>query len=280
MKRALIFILLVGAACPASDDNNGADGGGTPATGDGSPAGVCSSDQDCRLFDDYCQSCNCRALPTSQPDPVCTSQAVSCLSQPCARQMAVCRGGTCVPAPTAGLRWYLGCGDPVCRGFTPKGDVPDCASEQAGATCTTAGLRCDPHDDCNRVLVCASSDPTTGPGGCPRSRRESKRDIHYLTPSERRRYEDDLLRLRLATWRYKQDPERPRLGFIIDDLDAATGQVAVAGGGETVDLYGYASLAVATLQAQAEEIAELRRQVAALQRAVAARAAPASRHHR
>ena len=37
------------------------------------------------------------------------------------------------------------------------------------------------------------------------------------------------------------------------------------GGNERVDLYGYASMAVATLQVQGEQIAQLRREVAALQ---------------
>jgi hypothetical protein len=54
--------------------------------------------------------------------------------------------------------------------------------------------------------------------------------------------------MRLATWRYKQDPSKERLGFIIDDNERS---VAVDGRRDMVDLYGYTSLAVAAIQNQA-----------------------------
>lgn len=59
-------------------------------------AGRCSSDADCRLFDDYCDGCACRALSTKSPDPVCTGSTVACFVQPCAGKTAVCSSGMCV----------------------------------------------------------------------------------------------------------------------------------------------------------------------------------------
>jgi hypothetical protein len=182
----------------------------------------------------------------------------------------VCEAGKCVVATAGagGARWYLGCGDPVCSGHRPRVDVPRCtAAQQAGTTCTEPQKPCDPGDSCNRLLVCATSDPTMAPGGCPRSRRDTKRDVHYLAPDELRRYHDELLEMKLATWRYKHDPGRERLGFIIDDLEGKTSRtVAVEQAGNMVDLYGYTSLAVATLQEQARELRALRAELAALRR--------------
>jgi hypothetical protein len=240
----------------------------------GAGAGACKVNDDCRLFDDYCTGCDCRALAKTDPDPKCSGPGVRCTVQPCANKQAICEAGRCVvrAGSAAATRWFYGCGDPVCRGWTEKPDVPRCTVEKEAAPCATAGARCDPRDDCNRLLVCADSDPTMGPVGCPRSRREVKQEIRYLGPEELRRYSDDLLRLRLATWRYKNDPARPRLGFIIDDVEAGGGGagVAVDGSGATVDLYGYTSLAVASLQRQAQEIAALRAELDELRRELAA----------
>ena len=34
--------------------------------------GACGTDSDCRLFDDYCTGCDCRALGKSDPNPTCS----------------------------------------------------------------------------------------------------------------------------------------------------------------------------------------------------------------
>ena len=60
----------------------------------------------------------------------------------------------------------------------------------------------------------------------------------------------------------------PPLGFIIDDVGPGP---SVAPNGQTVDLYGYTSMAVATLQVQAQEIAELKAELAALKAELARR---------
>lgn len=75
--------------------------------------------------------------------------------------------------------------------------------------------------------------------------------------------------MKLATWTYKTDPTHERFGFIIDDNEKS---VAVDASRDMVDLYGYTSLAVATVQLQARELAALRKEVQALRRAVESRA--------
>jgi len=57
--------------------------------------GSCTQDTDCRLFDDYCTGCDCRALSTSQKDPVCNGPGVKCFAEPCLNHTAACVQGTC-----------------------------------------------------------------------------------------------------------------------------------------------------------------------------------------
>jgi hypothetical protein len=103
---------------------------------------------------------------------------------------------------------------------------------------------------------------------CPLSRRSAKTAIRYLTPADIEAARNRLLSVQLASYEYRRAPGPRHLGFIIDDLDEATARVCVAPDGEHVDLYGYASLAVAAVQAQQREIDELRRQVAKLRRSI------------
>ncbi len=161
------------------------------------------------------------------------------------------------------LRWYTTCPGPVCR--APDPSVPVCPGK-VGDVCAKESAECrDPNGGCTNV-ICAASDPKPA-SGCPLvvSRAAYKRDIRYLSTAELARYREELLRMRLATWRYKQDPERERLGIIIDDNEHS---IAVDAAHDVVDLYGYASLAVATVQLQAREIEALKRQLAALERHV------------
>jgi hypothetical protein len=163
------------------------------------------------------------------------------------------------PPGTSSL--FFTCGDPVCRGYTPNGSTPLCSTERAGDPCQVEGMGCDPQDECNRLLTCASSDPQLRPGGCPISRKRYKDHIHYLSDAELARYRDELLQMRLATWKYKHEPSKQRLGFMIDDNEQSA---AVDPLRDMVDLYGYTSMAVATLQLQAREIEALRRELAEL----------------
>jgi hypothetical protein len=104
--------------------------------------------------------------------------------------------------------------------------------------------------------------------GCAISRRDAKTDIRYLDDAARRHLHDQLMALGLASYRYRAEgPEGPlHLGFIIDDLeDGAARQACVRPDGQSVDLYGYISTAVAALQVQQAEMAALRRELRAVQ---------------
>jgi hypothetical protein len=174
----------------------------------------------------------------------------------------------CDSDPSPPPRYFFTCSDPVCRGYVRSGNAPPCtAAQQAGQSCGTSGSTCDPSDSCNRLLVCSSEDPTQEPGGCPISLAAWKKDIRYLDDAERQRQHDAVLRLPLATWRYRsQGAEAPaRLGFLIDDVGSAP---CVQPSGQRVDLYGYTSMTVAAVQVQAREIEALRAELVALRREV------------
>jgi hypothetical protein len=59
-------------------------------------AGRCRSDADCRTFSDYCTGCDCRALATTDKDPVCPGPGVQCFVDPCLNKTARCDSGRCV----------------------------------------------------------------------------------------------------------------------------------------------------------------------------------------
>jgi hypothetical protein len=188
----------------------------------------------------------------------------------------------------AGLRWYRTCGAPVCMvaedggtgadgGAAGDGGVPGCVTETAGAECATAGATCDPHVGCEVLLRCTDKDPRVQPGGCPISRRAAKRDIAYLDDAERARLVDEVKRMRLATYRYKDAPSKQRLGFIIDDVP---GSAAVDGPRDQIDLYGYLSMTVAALQEQMARADAQEREIAALRKRLDAIAASAKRRGR
>lgn len=173
----------------------------------------------------------------------------------CRKALADCKG-------EPQLTWFTTCGDPVCQGYTgPFADIPVCTDQREGESCEVEGDRCDLEDGCNGLLVCAKTDPKAD--GCPISRRDLKEAIQYLSDAEKDRARDQLLDLRIASWRYKSDAStgKLRLGFIIDD---APDSPAVRPDGERVDLYGYTSMAVAAIQSQQRQLTALGREVAAL----------------
>lgn len=174
---------------------------------------------------------------------------------------------------TETLAWYTTCGDPVCKAYSgPFDGVPLCTTEAEGAACADAGVTCDPVDDCNALLLCASEDPKDQTGGCPISRAAHKRDIHYLSADERAAVARQALEMPLATWEYRWDPpeRKARLGFLIDDAPAG---YAVDADGQHVDLYGYTSLALAAAQEQDRRLAEQDRRIAELEALVRAQGA-------
>lgn len=128
---------------------------------------------------------------------------------------------------------------------------------------------------CECIGACACPGPNNsceqGNGGArctggPVSRREFKTDIAYVDEEQRASLASEALSTRLAEYRYKAEPvgHKRHLGFIIDDLPPSS--PAVQGDRTHVDLYGYTSMLLATVQEQQKQIDELKKQVAALKK--------------
>lgn len=169
--------------------------------------------------------------------------------------------------PSTLQRWET-CGDPVCSGHTDRG-LPACTTEVVGDACTVDGETCDPIDDCNAHIVCAASDPRAE--GCPISRRAFKQDIRYLDDAERADLANQILGMRLASWRYIAAPEREHVGFILDDVEPSP---AVDSTRDQADLYATLAMTIATVQQQAAEIRALREELNALRTRLDRDAAP------
>lgn len=192
-------------------------------------------------------------------------------------------GRHCVPVPIAcdgecpcradagaGLQWYLSCGDPVC-GISPEPsdnpNIPNCTTEDVGEACGSEGARCDGVANCGAHLICAATDPTNQPGGCPISRARFKEEISYLSEQELHGYHEQLMSLPLASYRYRHaQGAGPQLGFIIEDIEPS-----VAVSGDHVNMYGYLSMAVAAIKVQQEQITALQRELKQLRAQTAAK---------
>ena len=99
------------------------------------------------------------------------------------------------------------------------------------------------------------------------STRTVKEDIHYLSQAEIKRIAAETEAMRLATYRYRSaafGAPGQHLGFIIEDSPNVP---AVSSGHRTVDLYGFASMLLATSQAQMRKIDVLEREIEGLRRA-------------
>ena len=201
---------------------------------------------------------------------------------------ACCRGesaaqGSCVAvgAPCAGSIFCCDdrsdcdpgevCCHPVGAG---SGCLPEaeCAVRMGQRMCL-ADPACEPGEECCSGIPVPPLNDYCGKF-CPISRLRYKREVAYLTPGELAGLKDQLLRFPLATYEYRDGAPggRRHLGFIIDDVAPSP---AVDGTGERVDLYGYTTMAVATLQAQAREIEELKRELAGIKRQLARQGRPA-----
>lgn len=168
-------------------------------------------------------------------------------------------------AGSGALQWYLTCGGPItrCNPPEPGMTIRLCTTETERDPCAHPDDQCQRRDrtGCAAILRCTDHDPRLP--GCPRSSRSAKRDIRYLAPDDLARLSRALEDLRLASYVYRDDPQsKERLGFIIEDGAPA---VALDRDESGVDLYGYASLAVATLQVQAARIARLEADLARLE---------------
>lgn len=285
---------------PETSGTDGGQSGGSQSTGGGTTGGPlqcedplqfpgvgkeCAVDGDCAVVfhqTDCCGSQSAIGVDADTVDAFNKTEAMCAATWPgcgCAPQptiaedgesaqdpaqiVAQCVDNLCQSAvPDGPLQWYTTCGDPVCGGYTKPDGVPLCTADQLeGNPCDVEGTTCDPVSDCNALLVCATKDPKQQePGGCPISRAKFKTDIEYVGPAQLERYAADLSSLRLATYRYRAAPPTatPRLGIILEDNEQG---VWVDAAHDRVDLYGYASLAVAALQVQQRQIADLRAEV-------------------
>ncbi|MFQ5665153.1 MAG: hypothetical protein ACE5I7_01850 [Candidatus Binatia bacterium] len=160
------------------------------------------------------------------------------------------------------LRWFEGCGPPVVAQQPCPEDIGYCSGEQLGAPCAEfAAFCCLPGSfctagHCNSPLICRR----TPVGSCPISRRRYKRDVAYLETADLTRLRDEVLAIKLATFRYRTEAAAvpPHLGFMIDDVEPSP---SVDSRRDVVDLYGYTSMAVAAIQMQATEIKALQSEV-------------------
>lgn len=188
----------------------------------------------------------------------------------CADGQPSCSSTKVDAGTTSALQWYVTCGAPVCEapvdgGSSCVADSPTCP--EVGTSCTTKGQTCnDCAQSCGARIVCDDHDPKGGVGGCPISSRKFKDNIEYLGRGDLQRLHDEAMRLRLATYQYKNrygSPDETHLGFIIEDNPQS---LAVDRGHDRVDIYGYMSMLAASLQVQEQEIKELRRELASCKR--------------
>jgi hypothetical protein len=147
--------------------------------------------------------------------------------------------------------------------------VPYCSTPRpyVGDPCTTPDDACAlaPPGECGQTqLRCRENRWELFVPQCPISTARAKKEIAYVSEGEAAKLKEELLRLRLATYRYKAGDPAPHLGFVIEDLPA--GSPAVFASRERVDLYGYMSMAVATIQEQQKQLDRLEAEVARLKR--------------
>lgn len=208
----------------------------------------------------------CCASADESCSPTCTAGVTKCpvYGRPCKAPDPDAGGGVDAGPPTT-LAWYHTCGDPICRAPNDAG-APTVACPALGTPCTTKGQTCgDPNANCGVIEVCDDHDPTSGPGGCPISTKKYKEDISYVDSAALQRLHDETIQMRLATYRYTgpfidpSDPNAKHLGFIVEDQPQS---LSVDRGHDRVDLYGYMSMAVATMQVQEKELARLQREIA------------------
>jgi hypothetical protein len=211
--------------------------------------------------------------PNGSQGLACHNPAMGCASS------TTCGQG-CDPVVTgrcgvsgSGLQWYTTCGAPVCQS-PPDGGFVDAGlgCPPIGSACTTKGQTCGTASaaNCDTTLVCDDHDPK-GPSGsaCPISTKKYKTGIDYVDDAELQQLHDEMLGVKLATYKYTgqvADPDPTHLGFIIEDNPQS---LAVDRAHHRVDLYGYVSMVVATTQVQEKEIAELRKELEATRKAAA-----------
>jgi hypothetical protein len=258
---------------PIGQDGAGSDGGGS---GEACGSSTCTQGELCCAGPDaYC-------TPTCMRVNACPVLGRACLLPPDAGSELDASaildaaptndGAPTLDAQAGPLRWYRTCGDSVCQ--SPESDAGISEADGGpcpplGSSCATMGDACgtsNPGVACGAIETCAAQDPTVG-GHCPISSRKFKDGINYVNAAQLEQLHDETLRIRLATYNYKApfaDPNPRRLGFIIEDNPASP---AVDPAHDSIEMYGYLSMVVATMQVQEKEIASLKRELAEAHRA-------------
>lgn len=275
-----------------TDLGGSSDRGGAPDTGTVPPcpssvpteAGGCTREGvvceygddprvQCRTFATCTAARWSLAVPSCDPLPAaaCPASREAADGQACGVEGAFCAYAGLACECTNCIRYPVG----RCEGArTWHCDAPTTATScpsarpRAGTVCGTEGLSCDYGCEPTRARRCVGGlwAPADSPAGCPRSTRAAKRDIAYLTPSDAERLSREVLATRLATYEYTDAllAGRRRLGFILEDQSPTS--YAREPDRSSVDLYGYTSMLVATVQAQDRRIRALEATVAAMRR--------------
>lgn len=244
----------------STDSGSGVMEGGMGSADAGKPTQTGDASADTGTTDGGMRSCDCALELYVAVCGVDGQSYDATCGRHCVPVQIACEGECPCPNTDAGLRWYESCGDPVCGISADPYDtpnIPNCTTEKLGAACASEGGRCDGVLSCGATMVCAKSDPTMRPGGCPISRARYKEDVAYLSPAELRAFHEQLMQMPLASYRYKHAPGAgPQLGFIIDDIEPS-----VAVSGDHVNMYGYLSMAVAAIKVQQQRIEALEREL-------------------
>lgn len=179
--------------------------------------------------------------------------------------VSACQGSNPIPQktpPSTQLTWYSTCGAPVCGNPNQPTQPNTCGGKQEGQACSVEGETCDLGNDCQQKLVCAKSDPKQQPGGCPISKPIYKQNIEFLGPLDRQQLAQQIQDMPLASWQYKfESTGHKRLGFLIDEN---TPPELVKPDGNSVDLYGYMTMAVAAIQEQNTRVEALEKELQSL----------------
>lgn len=283
-RSILALCSLLASACATSSTTDGGADAGPPPCPATMPADGASCAREglvCEYGSDPRVSCRTTATCTGgafrlavagcPPPPVdtCPPTRADAAGQTCAVMDAYCTYGDlfchCTDCPR---------GAPLCGPMTmlrwdcdvPNAD-PQCpeAMPARGSVCAVEGKRCVYSCGPGNARTCTAGVWVESNGdSCPISTRWAKRDIDYLAPADVDALADAARDVRLATYEYT-DPAlagRRRLGFVIEDQPDPS--FAVESSRAQVDLYGYTSLVLATVQSQARRIDALEREVAEL----------------
>jgi hypothetical protein len=231
--------------------------GGTPKCPSGGPPTYPPNPDDCAgTRAGVPDGMSCSSKSTCNYDGAVCSCGVFCSNYPI--RMPDCdpdAGITTSCCDTTKVAWHCFDGPKYCATNRPKIGTP-C---KAGDACAF-----DVAVECGQSrMECRDGVWQIGNTSCPVSTAAAKDDIVYVTPADAEYLRRELMKIPLATYRYKGQTDH-HLGFVIEDLPPTS--PAVLPSRDRVDLYGYLSMAVAAIQRQDKEIAALKAQIAELKK--------------